>query len=89
LPGLIEPTQTLVDGLSETVPAILGDVNNLTSEVSGAVDSVKGFFQNRGRQQAARQSDNVGTQAARIIGFLAGIVAAFRQSKSKKKKKKK
>lgn len=85
LPGLIEPSQTLIDGLSKSVPAILDDVSSMSGEMTGAIDSVKSFFQSRSR----RQPDSMVTQFARVVGFLAGIMAAFRQDKSKKKKKKK
>ena len=88
LPGLIEPAQILVDGLADTVPVILDDVSIMTGEITEAIDSAKSFFENRSRRQSARQSDNIGTQAARMLGFLAGIVAALKQAKSKKKKKK-
>ncbi|HZJ91326.1 MAG TPA: hypothetical protein VFC89_06705 [Oscillospiraceae bacterium] len=88
LPGIIEPTQILVEGLADTVPAILDDVSTMTGEITGAVDSVKSYFHKRSRRQAVRQTDSVGTQAARIVGFLAGIMAALKQGKSKKKKKK-
>ncbi len=88
LPGLIEPTQILVDGLADTVPVILDDVTTVTGEISGAIDSAKSYFETRSRRQSVRQSDNLGTQAARIVGFLAGIMAALRQNRAKKKKKK-